>query len=362
MAGLLLGLANMAFVLVYGGTLSPQRLAFPLLALLVLPLVALRPLPGALAYLLLWAAFLHTPTALPGDLLAPTAVFLFLLGRFLPPWSALALASVLPVAAVVPFGLYQTAVHQLFLLSCSLIPGMLLRHRDLALQREISSAAEHLAYTQAVAREMHDLVAYSMSQTALRAQRAAVDSSYPAEAQQEFSAIAATAADALHELRLVLGPLRRGQGFGPRSSLTSPDAVGVDLETAVQAISDDLAASGFSVTFHSTGDGQCSRLQAATLSRVAREMGANILRHGTTYQPVTITLARRPEQVRLVMTNGVSVATSHNLPTSGTGIRGMKERLTAIDGTLATLKEGGTWMASATVPLSSPPSTSLERP
>ncbi|RJF44068.1 histidine kinase [Actinomyces sp. 2119] len=352
----------MAFVLVYGDALSPQRLAFPLLALPMLPLVALRPLPGALAYLLLWTALLHTPAAFPNDVLAPTAVFLFLLGRFLPPWSALALASVLPVAAVVPLGLYQTAVHQLFLLSCSLIPGMLLRHRDLALQREISSAADHLAYTRAVAREMHDLVAYSMSQAALRAQRAAADSTYPAEAQKEFSAIAAAAVDALHELRLVLGPLRRGQRFWPNSSLTHPDALGVDLETAVQAISDDLAASGFSVTFHSTGDSQCSRLQAATLSRVAREMGANILRHGTTYQPVTITLARRPEQVRLVMTNGVSVATSHNLPASGTGIQGMRERLAAIDGTLATLKEGDTWMASATVPLSPSSSTFPETP
>lgn len=127
-----------------------------------------------------------------------------------------------------------------------------------------------------------------------------------------------------------------------------------DLEGAVRAIVDDLSASGFSVTFQCTATAPCSRLQATTLSRVCREMGANVLRHGDPRRPVTASLIQSESKVHLVMTNGVS--TTHDLPSSGAGILGMRERVTAIGGTLETLEENMTWMVSATVP--SAPTTS----
>ena len=79
-----------------------------------------------------------------------------------------------------------------------------------------------------ISREMHDLIAYSMSQTALRAQRAAADASYPEAARQEFAALETTAADALHELRTNRKPsffrsfpMRADRGVRAGTSLTS---------------------------------------------------------------------------------------------------------------------------------------------
>ena len=207
---------------------------------------------------------------------------------------------------------------------------------------------------------MHDLVAYSMSQTALRAQRAAADPSYPVAAQQEFAAIESTATDALHELRLVLRALRSNEDeHADHAHTTGLGTVVLDLEESVRAVADDLSASGYSVTYQCRGDGHYTRLQAAILSRVLREMCSNVLRHADHDQPVTITLSQDAHKARLVVTNGV-LSSHHRFPSSGMGILGMKERLSTVGGSLDTLTDNGTWLTSASIPLSQPPTRVIE--
>ena len=134
------------------------------------------------------------------------------------------------------------------------------------------------------------------------------------------------------------------------------------LDAAVRAVSDDVSAAGFDVVFRCVGEEVPSRLQASAMSRAAREMGANIIRHADRESPVTLTLALGPDVLRLVSTNGIAGADgSSGLPRSGTGILGMRERLAAIDGTLTTLAEDGSWMVAATVPLASSRPAPLER-
>ena len=88
--------------------------------------------------------------------------------------------------------------------------GILLRATEAARLADSQRAAARLEDMRLeIAREMHDLVAYSMSQTALRAQRAAADANYPPEVREEFMALESTASDALHELRLLLRTLRQ---------------------------------------------------------------------------------------------------------------------------------------------------------
>ena len=181
-----------------------------------------------------------------------------------------------------------------------------------------------------ISREMHDLIAYSMSQTALRAQRAAADTTYPDAARSEFAALEVTAADALHELRLLLRTLRRA---APELALDVTQTTGLghvvtDLGAAVRAVSDDIAAAGFDITYQCGGNASPTRSQASTLSRVAREMGANVVRHAEPNAPVTMTLRLGPEAIRLVSTNRIRM-TPGDLPHSGSGVLGMRERLTA---------------------------------
>lgn len=230
-----------------------------------------------------------------------------------------------------------------------------------AITRETEQFWKHRAHTTEqrlidirddIATEMHDLVAYSMSQTALRAQRAAANSAFSAPARQEFTALECTAADALHELRLLLRTLREDPGPNkqedPDQTVTNLGHLVTDLSTAVQAVGDDVAAAGFDVTYQRIGTLVPTRAQAVTLSRVAREMGANIIRHGDIDHHVTLTLTLGPEFIRLVATNKINQG-APRLPHSGSGVLGMRERLNAIGGTLSTLSEDGTWMVVATV-------------
>lgn len=348
---------------------------FMLVALILVILIPLRPTAGLIAYQLCWIALCVTPDAFVTDMILPNAAFFLFLGCFLPTWPAVSfflmnvlvdVASILmssPTAGTT--GYLGSLLLNLFLGVLLLPVGATLRSVELARRGEASRADEQLEEMRLeIAREMHDLVAYSMSQTALRARRASTITSYSPEARREFAAVASTATDALHELRLLLRALRQTV---PTQDSTVATATGlghvvVDLDAAIQAVSDDVSAAGFDVVFRRVGDNTPSRLQASTISRVAREMGANIIRHADRKSPVTLTLVLDSDTLRLMSTNGIAGGTpTPGLPRSGTGILGMRERLAAINGTLTTLAEDGSWMITAIIPLAPSHPTPLER-
>ena len=334
-----------------------------LLALAVLMVTPLRPAPGAAAYLLLWLVMLALPDTHVTNMMMTKAAFFIFLGRFLRFWPGLTITLVSLLALLLKIAVLSAPMDGVYsflffvFMALAFFPtGVLLRATEAARLADSQRAAARLEDMRLeIAREMHDLVAYSMSQTALRAQRAAADASYPPEVREEFMALESTASDALHELRLLLRTLRQTEPALGRSIETSTGlghAV-TDLGEAIRVISDDIAAAGFEVTYRCLGEARPSRLQATTLSRVAREMSANIIRHGDPASPVTVTLSLGPEVIRLVTTNGVGSAVPR-LPRSGVGVLGMRERLAAIDGTLTTLAEDNAWITTATIPLPTP--------
>lgn len=359
--GAMVGVINMTLMLTLFKSPTPERLFFLLLTIVALSLVPIFPIWGSLGYLTLWIVLLQVPHVPASVMTITNAAFFFFLAAFLPLRVALIFAIVVPVALIIPTGSLPDAASQLFLAACTLLPGSILRHTETSLREEVSTATEKLKSIRSeIAREMHDLVAYSMSQTALRAQRAAADPSYPVAAQQEFAAIESTATDALHELRLVLRSLRSNEDERTdHAHTTGLGTVVLDLEESVRAVADDLSASGYSVTYQCRGDGHYTRLQAAILSRVLREMSSNVLRHADHDQPVTITLSQDDHKARLVVTNGV-LSSHHRFPSSGMGILGMKERLSTVGGSLDTLMDNGTWLTSASIPLSQPPTRVIE--
>lgn len=365
LAGLLIGMLNLALMLSLNGIPNMERVAILFWGAASLALIPFHPVKGSLVYLFLWVSCLLVPAADIGDMGILAAAFGFFLGRFLDLRLALVFASVVPLVMLVlqrPFGGVASI---LLIVFCPLLPSVMLRRTERTWRQEVSAATEQLESIRSeVAREMHDLVAYSMSQTALRAQRAASDPSYPLDARKEFAAINTTASDALHELRLILRALRVPEGgMGIASSGEQVGGLGtvvLDLNSVVRALADDIASAGYSVSYQAVGDSGCGRLQATALSRVAREMSSNIVRHGDPSEPVTITLAQDAKQVRLVMTNGVRSRDSRGLPSSGLGVLGMRERLEMIGGSLSTVEDDGAWMVTASAPLSSSTSIATE--
>ncbi|MBW3069398.1 histidine kinase [Actinomyces sp. 594] len=363
--GAIVGLANLiGNQVVIREAPKPIDVAFMVAAMVLITLIPLHPVPGVLAYLVCWLLLLLIPSANFSDITISNLAFLFFLGRFFPPWPAFSVLlttllseAVLLMSLSAPGNQMGNSLGTLWytaLMGALLVPlGALVRFIEASRLADAEQADAQLEEMRLeIAREMHDLVAYSMSQTALRAQRAAADTSYSDHARHEFTAIEATASDALHELRLLLRTLRSPASEQEQSISTTTglgNAVS-DLSTAVGAISADVSAAGFDITYRHLGDAVPTRIQASTLSRVAREMGANIIRHGDPHAPVTMTLSLGPEVIRLVSTNRVRDTSAH-LPRSGTGILGMRERLAAIGGTLTTLSDNGSWMVTATVPL-----------
>lgn len=362
--GAIAGIANLVVnIMQTGSAVTSADLACMVLALAVLMATPLRPVPGIAAYLLLWLVMLTLPDAHVTNMLMTKAAFFIFLGRFLRFWPGLAITLVSLLALLLKIAILAAPIDGVYsflffvFMALAFFPtGILLRATEAARLADSQRAATRLEDMRLeIAREMHDLVAYSMSQTALRAQRAATDANYPPEVREEFMALESTASDALHELRLLLRTLRQTEPALGRSIETSTGlghAV-TDLGEAIRVISDDIAAAGFEVTYRCLGEARPSRLQATTLSRVAREMSANVIRHGDPASPVTVTLSLGPEVLRLVITNGVGSAVPR-LPRSGVGVLGMRERLAAIDGTLTTLAEDNAWITTATIPLPTP--------
>lgn len=355
---IVLGLVNLGANVALLGQPPAVDLGFMLVALVLISIIPLHPLAGIASYMVCWLLLVSLPNTYSTDMVVTNLVFLFFLGRFLPPWPATALCLGATLAQLVSASLHVdraaadlgTMLFQLIAAALLLPIGALLRSSERSRRAEARRAGVRFDdLRHEIAREMHDLVAYSMSQTALRAQRASMDMSYPPEARQEFAALESTASDALHELRLLLRTLRQEAPAQDIAAATGLGGVVADLGTAVRAISDDVAGSGFDVTFRSLGQAVPTRSQATTLSRVAREMGANIIRHADPREPVTITLVLGPESIRLVSTNRID--DEAHLPSSGTGMLGMRERLAAIDGTLTTLADSGSWIVTASVPV-----------
>lgn len=362
--GAIVGTANFTINIIQtGSAVTSADLTCMVLALAVLMVTPLRPAPGAAAYLLLWLVMLALPDTHVTNMMMTKAAFFIFLGRFLRFWPGLTITLVSLLALLLKIAVLSAPMDGVYsflffvFMALAFFPtGVLLRATEAARLADSQRAAARLEDMRLeIAREMHDLVAYSMSQTALRAQRAAADANYPPEVREEFMALESTASDALHELRLLLRTLRQTEPALGRSIETSTGlghAV-TDLGEAIRVISDDITAAGFEVTYRCLGEARPSRLQATTLSRVAREMSANIIRHGDPASPVTVTLSLGPEVIRLVTTNGVGSAVPR-LPRSGVGVLGMRERLAAIDGTLTTLAEDNAWITTATIPLPTP--------
>ena len=102
------------------------------------------------------------------------AVSAFLMGRFLPLRLAASLALTPPVIVLLATGDGAYFASMLFDLVIALPAGLLVRVTVNSWRSEVSAVSGQLeAIRNEVAREMHDLVAYSMSQTALRAKLAA---------------------------------------------------------------------------------------------------------------------------------------------------------------------------------------------
>ena len=219
-----------------------------------------------------------------------------------------------------------------------------------------------------IAREMHDIVAHSLSSIisqadgaryaaasarTARAQQAEqpgqAQQSEPDIAEQTLELIADTARDSLTQMRSLLGLLRTDEAtaYAPVPTLSD-----------VPALVEQSRRAGLPVTFTGiTGTMARTLPQGAELAayRTVQEALTNALKHspGAT---TTVTIHWGENGLHLWVHNGpVSSAAAQHIarpvPGSGNGLRGMSERIALYHGTLTYgLQPDGGWLVEATLP------------
>ncbi|WP_439691521.1 sensor histidine kinase [Curtobacterium sp. SP.BCo] len=186
-----------------------------------------------------------------------------------------------------------------------------------------------------IARELHDVVAHSMSVVHMQAESAPYRvADLAPEARAEFAAIAATSRTALREMRQLLGALR-----GDADAERAPQPRLADLPALVQA----TRSAGIPVELRLDGhddtddtDDTVDRLTQLTVYRVVQEALGNVARHAPGAATV-VTVGRRGSALTVEVANAAPPAgTVLAAPPDdgGFGLAGMRERVAALGGTI----------------------------
>jgi signal transduction histidine kinase len=223
------------------------------------------------------------------------------------------------------------------------------RSRRLEAEREERARQAVVDERLRIARELHDVVAHSMTVIAVQSSVGLhmIDAD-PGEARQALTAISATSRSVLTEMRRLLGVLR--QDGEPKGAL-SPAPGMKDLPWLV----DEATNAGIAVNVTVRGE-QDDIPAGVDLSafRIVQEAVTNVLKHGGTTADVTIDFTDTDIGIEVV-DRGVDQASGFNrgphVVTPGHGIIGMRERAGLFGGQFsAGPRPGGGFRVAARLP------------
>lgn len=189
-----------------------------------------------------------------------------------------------------------------------------------------------------VARDVHDVVAHTLAITMLHitAARMAVRRSSPTEAEEALSEAERHGRASLADIRRIVRVLRADD------SPVDPAQPGL---ADVQALAESYRAAGLPVRLSLTVPEDPGTGAQLAVYRVLQEALANAARHGS--GPATVDLAVSGGTVTLTVGNPVS---DEVRPGSGSGLLGMRERISAAGGTVEAGVRDGSWVVRAVVP------------
>jgi signal transduction histidine kinase len=201
-----------------------------------------------------------------------------------------------------------------------------------------------------IAREVHDIVAHSLSIVTVQASAAAtlLDTD-PDRARESVEHIRATSKEALGELRSMLDVLRTGDAGVPMA----PTADITEIERLVRPVQD----SGLAVNLAVHGDlATVPAFASVSAYRIVQEALTNTVRHAKATS-VRVALAIVAGRLEIeIMDDGTGPDEQYGGPaeSNGHGLRGMRERIDALGGTLVAgpAPSGSGFRVYAMIPLS----------
>jgi signal transduction histidine kinase len=262
-----------------------------------------------------------------------------------------AIVGVLSLATIAGFadntGLVGGPVHLLDVLLGFAI-GCIVRAQMRALAAERAARAGErqratLAERERIAREIHDLVAHSLSVTLLQitgARHALRDAEGPDAEGLDVAEVDAALADAERVGRQAMADIRRTVSTltdGPADARALPGAADIG------GLVEQMELAGLAVEYAEDGDpGMLAHGTGLGLYRIAQESLANIAKHAPT-ATARVWFSVSPTQARLIVRNALP-AVGPRIDGSGSGLAGMRARAAQLGGTLVAGPEHDQWL------------------
>ncbi|MFP7697098.1 sensor histidine kinase [Trueperella sp. LYQ143] len=222
-------------------------------------------------------------------------------------------------------------------------------HQAESAQRDAEREAELAVINERtqIAREMHDIVAHTLSIVIAQADGGRyVAAMNPEAAQRSLEVIADMSRAALADIRSIIGVLRDPDDL---SAPLAPQPIDAD----VKDMTDRIRESGRSISYVQTGQSRSLPVGAGNaLFRICQEALTNALKHAGPQAHITVALHWRTNEVILTVSDNGRGAAAYN-DGKGHGIIGMNERAAIFDGTVtAGPQAGGGFRVTATIPTS----------
>lgn len=199
-------------------------------------------------------------------------------------------------------------------------------NRRLQLAQEEIERLAQIAERERIARDLHDLLGHTLSVVVLKSELAArLSSTDPARAAVEIGEVETIARDALTQVRAAVSGYKSvGLAAELDHARKALESAGVRLENEITATAAGLSAS-----------------QEGVLTLAIREAVTNIVRHAAGATLCRLSLDRRDgvAELRIADDGRGNVAGGG---ADGFGIRGMRERVEALGGTVTRRTGGGT--------------------
>jgi signal transduction histidine kinase len=314
-------------------------------AVAMMPIVAVSAFSTVAALLAVFTVAVHRRTSIALGIalgmLACSLIFPLWRPLRVPLWAVL-LFSVIIVAALVAWGMFVRARQQLV---WSLRERA---ERAEAEQRLLADQARTAERTR-IAREMHDVLAHRISLIAPHAGALEVRPELPAdEVRSTAELLRATARQALEELRSVIGILRDD---------TEPTAPTVPQPTLgdIPRLVDEVRRAGAKIDFDMQMSEEARPPSGLSRDayRIVQEALTNVNKHarGTATQ---VRISGGPGHgLTIGIRNRMPLANASGaagLPGSGTGLVGLRERVTLAGGTLVSGPDAGEFVVEALLP------------
>lgn len=327
-----------------------------------LPLALRRRFPAVVMLVIAATLVLHAAFAGADATFNPFPSLLvatFTVAERIGPWSLAVALGVVPIAAMITahvlgyFGEVGIeaggALFLVFFVGCTWAAGRIVRHRALSLHRTRQGSEQRAAEAAAserrrIARELHDIVAHSLSIVALQAAAAEqfVERD-PDRARRHLQLTRRTAQEALTEMRHLLDVLREDSvSYAPQPGLSGlgdlvaeAEAAGnpcvLEVDPALESVPDGLSLAAY---------------------RIVQESLTNARKHAPGAR-VSVSIARERTALAVIVVSGAPTRDGDAAAVAGggRGIPGMAERTRVYGGSLeAGLTRDGGWRVHATLP------------